>query len=67
LALFAADALANPNQYETDLCVCEVCGAVSFASHSSSRRGCAIHPFGGTDGNKPPSSRSGARRITERT
>ncbi len=67
LALFAADALMNPAEYETDLCVCDVCGAVSFQAHSGSRRGCAIHPFGSVEGGKPPSSRSGARLITDRT
>ena len=67
LALFAADALMNPAEYETDLCVCDVCGAVSFQAHSGSRRGCAIHPFGSVEGGKPPSSRSGARCITDRT
>lgn len=67
LALFAADALTNPAQYESELCVCDECGSVSFVPASGSRRGCPIHPFGSYEAGRPPSSQSGARRITERS
>lgn len=50
LALFAADALTFPRDYEHDLCVCEACGAVSFGSNGTSRRGCLTHPYGSFDG-----------------
>lgn len=50
LALFAADALTHPTDYEQSICVCEACGAVSFNPSASSRHGCAIHPHGSLDG-----------------
>lgn len=67
LAMFAADALTHPDQYQGDLCVCDECGAVSFIRATESHRGCAIHPFGSLEASKPPSSASGARRILDRT
>jgi hypothetical protein len=51
LALFAADALAHPLDYDSLLAVCDNCGAVSF-SGTSSRSGCGAHPFGSVDGNR---------------
>jgi hypothetical protein len=50
LALFAADALEHPSDYESDLSVCDACGAVSLnPARSGSRRGCSTHPFGRCD------------------
>ena len=55
LALFAADALTSPTDYETEIAVCDACGAVSFGTGTSSRRGCPTHPYGSLEG-KPDSS-----------
>jgi len=50
LALFAADALERPQDYDQDLAVCEACGAVSITPmRPGSRRGCVVHPFGSAD------------------
>jgi hypothetical protein len=50
LALFAADALRNPQAYDADLAICDACGAVSFEPAArTSRRGCAAHPFGASE------------------
>jgi hypothetical protein len=50
LALFAADALEQPSAYETDLAVCDACGAVTLVpTATGSRRGCPAHPFGGAE------------------
>lgn len=50
LALFAADALESPQDYDQDLAVCEACGAVSITPmRPGSRRGCVVHPFGSAD------------------
>lgn len=54
LALFAADALTFPADYEHEISVCDACGAISFNSGTASRRGCAAHPYGSLDG-KPDS------------
>jgi len=50
LALFAADALTNPSDYESGIAVCDVCGVVSFLNGAVSRYGCASHPYGSFDG-----------------
>jgi hypothetical protein len=49
LALFAADKLTHPEDYETDLTVCDACGAVAFLPAALSRRGCVSHPYGASD------------------
>jgi hypothetical protein len=50
LALFAADALEHPSDYDSDLAVCDACGAVSLnPTRSATRRGCSAHPFGACD------------------
>jgi hypothetical protein len=55
LALFAADALEHPADYECELSVCDTCGAVSISSAGvSSRRGCPVHPFGGRESSVRP-------------
>lgn len=54
LALFAADALTSPADYEHDISVCDACGAISFNAGTASRRGCPAHPYGSLDG-KPDS------------
>jgi hypothetical protein len=57
LALFAQDALENPQEYSNDLAVCDACGAVSLTpARTGSRHGCVRHPFGSCD---TPKSRSG--------
>jgi hypothetical protein len=48
LALFAADALTHPVDYERNIAVCDVCGAIVF-SQSPSRHGCEAHPFGAVE------------------
>jgi len=55
LALFAADALEHPTEYESELSVCDTCGAVSISSAGvSSRRACSVHPFGGRESSVRP-------------
>lgn len=50
LALFAADALEHPEDYDQDLSVCEECGAVTLTPlPNGSRKGCPVHLFGGAD------------------
>ena len=55
LALFAADALCFPSDYERCIAVCDMCGTVSFLHNALSRHGCASHPYGSFDG-KPADS-----------
>ncbi|MCL2822517.1 MAG: hypothetical protein FWD57_00860 [Polyangiaceae bacterium] len=55
LALFAADALTLPSDYELGITVCDVCGDVSFRSGPGARNGCVYHPYGSLDG-KPSDS-----------
>jgi hypothetical protein len=44
LSLFAADVLGNREVYEQRLCVCEICGRVSFAEAAAVPRwGCTEH------------------------
>ena len=61
LALFAADALTFPSDYEHGIAVCDVCGVVSFLQSAVSRYGCVSHPHGSFDG-KP--SDGGPRVFT---
>jgi hypothetical protein len=44
LSLFAADVLMHREFHERSLCVCEVCGRVSFQPESTTRGGCVEHP-----------------------
>ena len=55
LALFAADALTFPADYEHGITVCNACGVVSFRSGPGARNGCAYHPYSTLDG-KPSES-----------
>jgi hypothetical protein len=50
LSLFAADILSHREFYETRLCVCEVCGRVSFEDESAPRSGCRLHSTRGHSG-----------------
>jgi hypothetical protein len=43
LSLFAADILTYREFHDANLCVCEVCGRISFNPGGTSRRGCAEH------------------------
>ena len=43
LSLFVADILANREDYESQLCVCDVCGRVSFSKGAVIRTRCAQH------------------------
>jgi hypothetical protein len=43
LALFAADMLMHREFHEQRLCVCEVCGRVSFDRDVTTRSGCPLH------------------------
>src|SRR5262245_54843273 len=50
LSLFAADILLHREFHEANLCVCEMCGRVSFAPDVVSRSGCREHhPLGSND------------------
>jgi hypothetical protein len=44
LSLFAVDVLSNRDAYDQNLCVCDVCGRISFQDGPVSRRNCAEHP-----------------------
>jgi hypothetical protein len=43
LSLFVVDVLTHREFYEANLCVCEVCGRVSFQPDVTGRRGCVRH------------------------
>lgn len=43
LSLFASDILAYREFHEDNLCVCDVCGRISYNPRSTSRGGCAEH------------------------
>jgi hypothetical protein len=43
LALFAADVLAHREFHEQNLCVCDVCGRISFSPTLTTRVGCVEH------------------------
>lgn len=43
LALFAADVLSHREFHERNLCVCDVCGRLSYNPQVTSRVGCADH------------------------
>jgi hypothetical protein len=43
LSLFAADILMHRESYETDLCVCNRCGKISFHPRIAGRYGCSEH------------------------
>ena len=43
LSLFAADVLSYRDFYEQSLCLCDVCGRVSFNPAATTRAGCADH------------------------
>ena len=43
LSLFAADVLGQREFYEQNLCVCDVCGRISFNPGATSRAGCGDH------------------------
>ena len=43
LSLFAADILAHREFYEAKLCVCGVCGRISFEPDLTTRAGCPYH------------------------
>lgn len=44
LALLGADILARRKLYDDRLCVCSVCGSVTFAPETTGRFGCIQHP-----------------------
>lgn len=44
LSLFAVDILTQRSFYEQNMCVCDVCGRISFNPGSTSRSGCSDHP-----------------------
>jgi hypothetical protein len=48
LGLFAVDVLTHRELYDQDLCVCELCGRVSFNPAATTRIGCPDH-VPGTD------------------
>jgi hypothetical protein len=48
LSLFAADVLAYREFHDTSLCVCDVCGRISYNPRATSRSGCSDH-IPGTD------------------
>jgi hypothetical protein len=43
LSLFVADILTHREFFEANLCVCDVCGQVSFEREVTTRRGCRRH------------------------
>lgn len=43
LSLFAADILAYRDFHESNLCVCDVCGRISYNPRATGRSGCAEH------------------------
>lgn len=43
LALFAADILTYREFHEQNLCVCDVCGRISYDPRATTRAGCADH------------------------
>lgn len=43
LSLFAVDVLSNRETYDRELCVCDVCGRVSFIGRPVTRRFCIDH------------------------
>jgi hypothetical protein len=45
LALFAADVLQNRDDYDQQLCVCEICGHLSFDREAETRTRCVEHPI----------------------
>jgi len=49
LALFAADALESPSDYEQSLAVCDACGMISIGQDLACARGCPAHPYGTLD------------------
>ena len=53
LALFAADILMHREFHDSSLCVCEVCGRVSFDPTATSRSGCPLHNVRGQSGGFP--------------
>jgi len=53
LALFVADMLTHREFHEQALCVCEVCGRVSFDPGATSRSGCRVHSVRGQSGGFP--------------
>ena len=50
LSLFVADILMHREFHEANLCICEVCGRVSFAPASTTRTGCKQHSPRGQSG-----------------
>jgi hypothetical protein len=44
LSLFAVDVLSNREEYDRHLCVCDVCGRISFQDAPLTRRHCSEHP-----------------------
>lgn len=45
LALFAADVLQHREEYDQQLCVCEICGHLSFDREAECRTRCVEHPI----------------------
>jgi hypothetical protein len=45
LALFAADVLQHRDDYDQQLCVCEICGHLSFDREAETRTRCVEHPL----------------------
>jgi hypothetical protein len=43
LSLFAVDVLAYREFHEQNLCVCDVCGRISYNPRATSRGGCSDH------------------------
>lgn len=43
LSLFAADALAHREEYDSSLCVCGVCGRIAILQGTAERRRCHLH------------------------
>jgi hypothetical protein len=43
LSLFAADVLAHRDYHDQNLCICDVCGRVSYNPKVTTRAGCADH------------------------
>ena len=59
LSLFAVDVLAYREFHEQNLCVCDVCGRISYNPRQTSRSGCGDH-VPGTE------ATSGVQRSSER-
>jgi hypothetical protein len=66
LSLFAVDVLTHREFHEQNLCICDVCGRISYSPARTTQGGCVEHPPRPPDSQGRPAPRSSGARCLRR-